>query len=188
MASRGALGGLAHATLEMALLLDASGRDLVLIETVGAGQDEVEIARLADITAVVLVPGLGDDVQAMKAGMMEIADVFAINKADLPGAERLEQEIRATQTAAPIRQVIATEGTGCAELFQTIRDVFDKRGHQSARAEIWAVRLQRMLCEDLMERMPQEMLNSHAERVAAKLEDPYTAASALRTSLLGRDP
>ncbi|MGH9582472.1 MAG: methylmalonyl Co-A mutase-associated GTPase MeaB [Bryobacteraceae bacterium] len=122
LASRGAPGGVARATLEMALLLDASGRDLVLIETVGAGQDEVEIARIAAVTVVVLVPGLGDDVQADKAGIMEIADVFAINKADLPGADRREQEIRAAQPATPIRQVIATEGKGCAELFQAIRD------------------------------------------------------------------
>ncbi len=98
MATRGRLGGLAKATLEMAMLFDAAGRDVVLIETVGVGQDEVDIARLADITVLVLTPGFGDDVQAMKAGIMEIADVFAINKADQPGADRLEQEIRAMQS------------------------------------------------------------------------------------------
>ena len=93
MASRGKLGGVAHATLDVALLLDAAGYDVILIETVGAGQDEVDIARLADVTVLVLMPGVGDDVQAIKAGIMEIADVFAINKADYPGADRLEQEI-----------------------------------------------------------------------------------------------
>lgn len=123
LASRGAPGGIAHATQELALLLDAAGRDLVLIETVGAGQDEVEIARLAGVTVVVLAPGFGDDVQADKAGMMEIADVFAINKADLPGADRLEQELRTSGIAVPIRRVVATDGTGCSELFQTIRSV-----------------------------------------------------------------
>src|SRR5882724_8422744 len=94
MATRGALGGLARATTDMALLLDAAGRDVVLIETVGVGQGEVEIARLADVTIVVLVPGMGDDVQAIKAGIMEIADVFVINKADLPGVEKLERDLR----------------------------------------------------------------------------------------------
>ncbi len=98
MATRGWLGGLAAATTDMALLLDAAGKDVVLIETVGVGQDEVEIARLADVTVVVLVPGMGDDVQAIKAGIMEIADVFVINKADQPGADRLEREIKAIQS------------------------------------------------------------------------------------------
>ena len=95
MASRGSLGGIAPATLDLALLLDAAGKDVVLIETVGVGQDEVEVARLADVTIVVLVPGMGDDVQAIKAGIMEIADIFVINKADRPGAGALERETQA---------------------------------------------------------------------------------------------
>src|SRR5258707_9178200 len=94
MATRGWLGGLARATTEMTMLLDAAGRDVVIVETVGVGQDEVEIARLADVTLVVLAPGMGDDVQELKAGIMEIADVFAINKADLPGVEKLERELK----------------------------------------------------------------------------------------------
>ncbi len=96
MATRGWLGGLAAATTEMTMLFDAAGYDVVIVETVGVGQDEVEIARLADVTVVVLVPGMGDDVQAIKAGIMEIADVFVINKADLPGAEKLERELMST--------------------------------------------------------------------------------------------
>ena len=102
MATRGHLGGLAAATTDMALLLDAAGKEVVLIETVGVGQDEVEVAKLADVTVVVLVPGMGDDVQAIKAGIMEIADVFVINKADQPGADRLEREILAA--AKPLDQ------------------------------------------------------------------------------------
>src|SRR6202049_3441575 len=98
MATRGWLGGLAAATTDLAVLLDAAGKDVVLIETVGVGQDEVEIARLADVTVVVLVPGMGDDVQAIKAGIMEIADVFVINKFDQPGADRLDREIKAIQS------------------------------------------------------------------------------------------
>src|SRR5579863_4945033 len=95
MATRGSLGGLASTTADVATVLDASGRDIVMVETVGVGQDEVDIVRLADITIVVLVPGMGDDVQTIKAGIMEIADVFVINKADRDGAERVEREIRA---------------------------------------------------------------------------------------------
>src|SRR5580693_2063368 len=93
VATRGWLGGLAAATTEMTMLFDAAGFDVVLVETVGVGQDEVEIARLADGTLVVMVPGMGDDVQAIKAGIIEIADVFVINKSDLPGAEKLEREL-----------------------------------------------------------------------------------------------
>jgi LAO/AO transport system kinase len=101
MATRGSLGGLALATADAALVLEASGKEVLLIETVGVGQDEVEIARLADITLLVLVPGMGDDVQSLKAGVMEIADIFVINKSDRDGADRVEQEIRALQSLAP---------------------------------------------------------------------------------------
>lgn len=188
MASRGKLGGLAETTLDLALLLDAAGRDVVLIETVGVGQDEVEIAKLADITLLVLTPGFGDDVQAIKAGIMEIADIFVINKSDLPGADRLEQEIRAMQSlasdtgradAAPARRVIATEGQGLDELVTVIGSVFEKRGHQGARVETWMVRLEEMLREPLLRSVPENLIEEHARRVAAKLEDPYTAVACL---------
>src|SRR5580700_8776302 len=98
MATRGSLGGLARATADAATILDASGRDLIMIETVGVGQDEVDIVRLADVTVVILVPGMGDDVQTIKAGIMEIADIFVINKSDREGAENVEKEIRALQS------------------------------------------------------------------------------------------
>lgn len=101
MATRGNLGGLAQTTADVALVLEASGKAVVLIETVGVGQDEIEIARLADITLVVLVPGMGDDVQSLKAGVMEIADIFVVNKSDREGADRVEQEIRSLQSLAP---------------------------------------------------------------------------------------
>src|SRR3954464_14772106 len=100
MATRGSLGGLARTTADVATVLDSSGRDAVMIETVGVGQDEVDIVRLADITLVILVPGMGDDVQSIKAGIMEIADIFVINKADRDGADRVEREIRAMQSLA----------------------------------------------------------------------------------------
>src|SRR5215472_465523 len=124
MATRGFLGGLARATTDVVTLLDASGKDLVLIETVGVGQDEVDIVRLADVTVVILVPGMGDDVQTIKAGIMEIADIFVINKSDREGAERVEREIRALQSlevrhdgwTPPIVKTVASEGKGVQEL------------------------------------------------------------------------
>jgi GTPase len=121
MATRGTTGGLARATAGLAHLMDAAGKDYVIIETVGVGQDEVEIAGLAQVTVVVLVPGMGDDVQAIKAGIMEIADVFVINKADLPGADRVERELQSMLTLGegkrpPIVRTVATEGTGIADL------------------------------------------------------------------------
>src|SRR3954462_10709745 len=100
MATRGALGGLARATADVATVLDASGKDVVLIETVGVGQDEIDIVRLADVTIVILVPGMGDDVQTIKAGIMEIVAVLVINKSDRDGAVRVEREIRMMQTLA----------------------------------------------------------------------------------------
>src|SRR5205814_9235048 len=100
MATRGSLGGLASTTADVAIVLDASGRDIVMIETVGVGQDEVDIVRVADITGVILVPGMGDDVQSIKAGIMEIADIFVIKQSDHEGAERVEREIRALQSLA----------------------------------------------------------------------------------------
>jgi LAO/AO transport system kinase len=135
MATRGALGGLARATAGLVTLLDASGKDVILVETVGVGQDEVEIARLADVTVVVLVPGLGDDIQAIKAGLMEIADVFVVNKADLPGVERTEQEIQGLLSLAGrpdgssprIVRTVASDGTGVAELLAAIRAFPGKR-------------------------------------------------------------
>lgn len=194
MASRGKLGGIAQGTLEMALLLDAAGRNVVIIETVGVGQDEVEIARLADVTVLVLVPGQGDDVQAIKAGVMEIADVFAINKADLPGADRLEQEIRAMQSladadqrtnAAPLRRVIATQGQGVDDLCLVIRSVFEQRGRRGSRSETWAFRLREMLRDTLLASLSGDQIAAHAQRVAARQEDPYQAVQVLRSSLVG---
>jgi 5'-methylthioadenosine phosphorylase len=126
MATRGTTGGLAQATGDMVTLLDAAGKDFVIIETVGVGQDEVEIAGVAQVTVVVLVPGMGDDIQAIKAGIMEIADVFVINKADQPGAERMEREIQSALSLAqnghppPIIRTVATDGTGVPQLLQTV--------------------------------------------------------------------
>jgi LAO/AO transport system kinase len=119
MATRGEIGGIARTTANMVKLFRGSGFDWVIVETVGVGQDEISIARLADVTVVVLVPGMGDDIQAIKAGILEVADVFAINKADHPGAERTEQEI-AAERGVPIVRTIATQAVGIAELIAAI--------------------------------------------------------------------
>jgi len=125
MATRGATGGLARATADLVTLMDAAGKDYVVIETVGVGQDEIAIARLAQVTVVVLVPGMGDDVQTIKAGIMEIADIFAINKADHPGAAQVEQELRSmlslTDGRKPaIVKTIATTGEGVDALLEAL--------------------------------------------------------------------
>jgi LAO/AO transport system kinase len=126
MATRGNLGGLARATADLAKLMDAAGKDYVLIETVGVGQAEIEIANLAQVTVVVLMPGMGDDVQAIKAGILEIADIFAINKSDQPGADRVEQELEAMLSLSngrkpAIVKTEATTGAGVDELLDAIR-------------------------------------------------------------------
>src|SRR5688572_11038083 len=129
MATRGHLGGLARATGDAALVLDAAGKDIIVIETVGVGQDEVEVVRTADISIVVLVPGTGDDVQALKAGIMEIADIFVVNKADREGADRLVSAVEsnlvlhpygADEWRPPILKTVATNGTGVPELVDAI--------------------------------------------------------------------
>jgi LAO/AO transport system kinase len=125
MATRGESGGIARATADVARLMSASGKDYVLIETVGVGQDEVEIASLAQVTVVVLVPGMGDDVQTIKAGIMEIADIFVINKSDLPGADTVQHELQAMLSLAeghkpPIIRTVAKDGTGLPDLLAAI--------------------------------------------------------------------
>src|SRR5271168_686094 len=163
MATRGWLGGLARATTEMTMLFDAAGRDVVIVETVGVGQDEVEIARLAGVTMVVLVPGMGDDVQAIKAGIIEIADVFVINKSDLPGAEKLDRELksylglshRPDGWTPSIVHAVASEGKGIAETLAAARE-YHSRGSSPARgAEIWALRLREMLRERVLDGFPE---------------------------------
>ncbi len=191
MATRGFLGGLARATTDVATVLDASGKDLVLIETVGVGQDEVDIVRLADITVVILVPGMGDDVQTIKAGIMEIADIFVINKSDREGADRVEREIRAMQTLAlrkdkwtpPIVKTVATEGKGVAELAAAMAgyEEFLSQNDLLVKKKIsnWRERLIEMLREALLERLlservPESELRRLAEEIAGHRRDPYS--------------
>ena len=121
MATRGASGGLARTTADLVRLLDFAGKDTILIETVGVGQSEIDVARVADVTVLVLVPGMGDDIQAIKAGILEVADLFAINKADQPGAERVRMELHSAGWTAPVVETVATEGTGITELLSAVR-------------------------------------------------------------------
>lgn len=191
MATRGNLGGLARATTDAATVLDAAGKDIVLIETVGVGQDEIDIVRLADVTVVILVPGMGDDVQTIKAGIMEIADIFVINKSDREGAERVEREIRSMQSLAirsdkwtpPIVKTVATDGRGIPELAAAIvnyeqflqqKDLLLKKKISS-----WRERLIEMLRDGLLERLlnkrlPEEEIARLAAEIAEHKRDPYS--------------
>ena len=191
MATRGSLGGLSSTTADVATVLDASGRDLVLIETVGVGQDEVDIVRLADVTIVILVPGMGDDVQSIKAGIMEIADIFVINKADREGAERVEREVKAMQSLSlrhdnwvpPVIKTVANAGTGVAELAATIDEyeIFlatNEFGHQRRIAN-WRNRLREMLRDEVLRRIvrgafSEEAVDRYAAEVAGNQRDPYS--------------
>ena len=190
MATRGWLGGLARSTADVTTVLDASGRDLIMIETVGVGQDEVDIVRLADITIVILVPGMGDDVQTIKAGIMEIADIFVINKSDREGAERVEREIRALQTLAvrkdhwtpPIVKTVASQGLGIQELARAIGDYEAHLKKENLvlkrNIENWQERLVEMLRDALLDKAREEMTDGkaarYAEEVAEHKRDPYT--------------
>jgi LAO/AO transport system kinase len=194
MATRGFLGGLARATADVALLLDAAGKQIILVETVGVGQDEVDIARLADCTVVVLMPGLGDEVQAIKAGIMEIADVFALNKADREGAERFEQQLAAMLHLAPprdgwsppVQRTVATEDKGIRELMDKIaafREHVERSGQRRAKKiGRWKQRLLELLQARLLEKVVGEKLGERglealADEVAERKKDPYTAVN-----------
>ena len=202
MATRGSLGGLAGTTSDVATVLDASGRDLVLIETVGVGQDEVDIVRLAEITVVMLVPGMGDDVQTIKAGIMEIADVFVINKSDREGAERVEREIRAMQSLSmrsdnwtpPIVKTVASEGQGTLELANAIAsyESFLRQNNLglSKKVQNWQERLVEMLRESLLERVLRDQMGDgavkrYAAEIAEHKRDPYSLVEEI-VAKLGR--
>ncbi len=202
LATRGALGGLSRSTGDMVHVLDAMGLDVILIETVGVGQDEIDVVRMAQTTVVVLVPGLGDDIQAIKAGILEIADIFLVNKADRPGAERTVADLQALQMLThappgwqvPILKAVATRNEGIAGLLSAIaahRDegAYDPVARERRRASFaietlvrdrWGRAAARWLAEpgagaDLV------------EDVAARRVDPYAAAERLLAAL-GADP
>lgn len=196
MATRGFLGGLARAAGDVALVLDAAGKQHVLIETVGVGQDEVDIVRLADCTLVLLVPGMGDDIQNMKAGLMEIADIFVLNKSDREGVGRVELQLEAMLELAPerdgwkpkIARTVATENKGVEELAAAIAAYhkhFDGTTHRQAKkVEHWKRRLIRLAEEIILEHVAsgpeaQASLDALALEVAKRKKDPYAAVNEL---------
>jgi LAO/AO transport system kinase len=194
MATRGNLGGLARTTGDAAAILDAAGKDVVIIETVGVGQDEVEIVRTADISVVVLVPGTGDDVQALKAGIMEIADIFVVNKADREGAERVVQAVSASlslQTVGaeewrpPILKTEAITGAGIEALWAAI-GTFRERpvGPRTLRQrERHTARLRELLAQQFLhhaeEVLPAGAFDEAVDRIVARQVHPYAAAADL---------
>jgi LAO/AO transport system kinase len=202
MATRGFFGGLARATADAALVLDAAGKEIVLIETVGVGQDEIDVVRLAECTLVLVVPGLGDDVQNMKAGLMEVADIFVLNKAEREGADRVEQQLHAMLELAPnfdprergghgwkppVIRTTAIEGKGIGELAEAIErfhEQHERSGEQRAKlVEYWKQRLVLLMETQVMARAlngdGQRALDSLALEVAERRKNPYTAVREL---------
>jgi LAO/AO transport system kinase len=192
MATRGHLGGLAATTGQVVLVLAAAGRDVVLVETVGVGQDEVEIVGTADVSLVVLVPGLGDEVQALKAGIMEIADVFVVNKADRDGVERVVAEIESTLSLAggdgprpPVLKTVATRDEGVGALLDEVLALHGRAEASGALLDKRRAQLRRQLEHALRERVmghvfarvaPPRELDATIERLVAREEDPFSAA------------
>ncbi len=202
MATRGHLGGVSRSTSDVALVLDAAGKDIVVIETVGVGQDEVDIVRMADISIVTLVPGAGDEVQALKAGIMEIADIFVVNKADREGADRTVASIEANlalqvfapgEWRPPILKTEATTGKGVAELWTVIQRFREHSAQAQAKRRIARseYRLRELLGHRFMQHLEGHVLGPGefgeiVERIAGREVDPYTAASDIMNRALGQ--
>ncbi len=198
MATRGNLGGLARATVDAVAILDAAGFDKVIVETVGVGQDEVEIVKAADVSVVVLVPGMGDDVQAIKAGIMEIGDVFVINKSDREGVLRAEKELKALLELAhrpdnwmpPVVRTVATESKGIEILAEAVKAFYDfqrtaKNPERKKAIARW--RLLELLREKLLENLlrkngTSEKLDKMAAEIAEKKTNPYAAVEEIINS------
>jgi LAO/AO transport system kinase len=196
MATRGNLGGLARTTVDAVSILDAAGYGRIIIETVGVGQDEVEIVKAADISVVVLVPGMGDDIQAIKAGIMEIGDIFVINKADREGVHATEKELEALLSLAmredlwepPIVKTVATESKGIQDLAAAIEGYRefhrqtksgDGRRRAIARWRILELLRERLVARTLATDSASEKLDRLAGEVASRQRDPYSAVDEL---------
>ncbi|OKJ92067.1 methylmalonyl Co-A mutase-associated GTPase MeaB [Amycolatopsis sp. CB00013] len=204
MATRGHLGGLSWATPQAVRVLDAAGFDVVLIETVGVGQSEVDVVKLADTTVVLLAPGMGDGIQAAKAGVLEIADVFVVNKADREGADAtvhdlkqmislVRREIRGPSWRQPIVRTVASRGEGVEDVVRALdehhdwlvrRDELPRRRAARAREEVEAIAVQRLRAE-IVDLRSGDRLTELAERVVARKLDPFAAAEELIGDLRG---
>lgn len=191
MATRGHLGGLATATADVVSVLDAAGKNPVLVETVGVGQDEIEIVKLADISLVVLVPGMGDDIQALKAGIMEIGDIFVINKSDRPGVEKMEKAVMAMLSLAhrsdgwlpPIVKTAATKGEGIEELVETISNCYEffqnaaiknEKKRLAVRQRLITLLEERLVETAIQQAFPNDSLNGIIDEIARREKDPYS--------------
>jgi LAO/AO transport system kinase len=197
MATRGHLGGLAKASGEALIILEAAGKDCLLVETVGVGQDEIEVVRLADVIIVVLTPGSGDEIQIFKAGIMEIADIFVINKSDSPDAEKIERQIKAmlelgkrSEATPPVLKTVATEGQGIKRLIECIDSVISSRKretHIERKRQRIAYLLKEIINEKLfteaMKRIQDVDFDLYVDRICNRRSDPYTIADQIINSL-----
>lgn len=193
MATRGHLGGLAKATGEAIAIFEAAGKDFVLVETVGVGQDEVEVIKLADLVLVVLTPDAGDEIQAFKAGIMEIADIFVINKADHPGSEKMERQLRAMldlgladKDKPPVVKTVATKGKGIDEVISEVDRLMGKRDRRAQevrrkRLLAWMLRdVTREKIDLLISRdIPDSVFMEFVDQIYHRRTDPYTVADKL---------
>jgi LAO/AO transport system kinase len=190
MAARGHLGGLAKATGEAIAILEAAGKDFVLVETVGVGQDEVEVVKLADIVLVILIPGAGDEIQAFKAGIMEIADIFVLNKADSPDAEKTEKQLKAMldlgfegEIVPPVVKTVATEGEGVEPLIKEIDKFVESKSQEfidsrKKRLISWMLRdiISEKIYQAVSQNIPESEFESLVEKIHKREVDPYTVA------------
>jgi len=190
MATRGQLGGLAKATGEAIAIFEAAGKDTILVETVGVGQDEVEVVKLADIILVVLIPGTGDDIQVFKAGIMEIADIFVINKADSPGADKMEVQLKAMlelgikgKEIPPVIKTVATEGEGIELLIDEVNKFISSKSHEfkaKRKKRLLSWMLKDIIREKIYRYIEQNIKNSEFEKLVEKIyrrdKNPYSVA------------
>lgn len=199
MATRGALGGLSATTFEAALVLDAFGKDIVIVETVGAGQDEVEIAGMADSTVVISTPATGDDIQTLKAGILEVADILLVNKADLPGADNVASQLStllglgpARPWTVPVIKVEGRSGAGIEELAEALarhRSYLEESGElqelrlRQARHQVENILKDRLLREAIASSGGEQRLDEVLQKVAARELDPRSAAGEVSMAL-----
>jgi LAO/AO transport system kinase len=200
MATRGHLGGLATATADVVTVLDAAGKNPILVETVGVGQDEIDIVKLADISVVVLVPGMGDDVQALKAGIMEIGDIFVINKCDRAGVENMERAVLAMLSLAHRRdhwqplvvKTVATEGRGIEDLVKAIDECHCflqsstsrlEKKRDAAKQRLITLLEERLVQTAVQQIFPDGEFNNIVERIANRQQDPYSVVDEIIRNL-----
>ncbi|HHH79473.1 MAG TPA: methylmalonyl Co-A mutase-associated GTPase MeaB [Thermoplasmatales archaeon] len=201
MGTRGALGGLTGAIFDVIEILDASGKDVVLVETVGVGQGEVDVVKMADTTLVVLVPGLGDSIQTIKAGIMEIADVFVVNKADRPGVDRAVAELESMldlkhvegERRTPVVKTVARKGEGVSELIQEIdkhmkylkkQDLLELRRRKRYEAELVEIIRRELMSYIFDEKKLKGKIDDLVDRILMKKMDPYTSAEEVLERML----